>query len=309
MPRSVKLRELPPTELHRRLVRGELHLRTGPVVAAIGTRLGDVERGVALHYANHPVEATDQFADFHISVDRPIGLRRWIQPQVQFRYDDSLPFAPLPGDQGFPMLEWGLNWCVSHHCHQYLILHAAVVERGGRALILPAPPGSGKSTLCAGLAHRGWRLMSDELTVIDPRLLQVVAIPRPVSLKNDSIDVIRRFAPEAAFGNVVRDTNKGSVAHFRPPLEAVERSGEPARPAWIVLPRWQQGAPTDLRPLGQAAALMQLIDNAFNYNVHGRHGFDVMCRLMDQCTTFEFTYSSLDEAAQLFCDLADGSSR
>ena len=42
-----------------------------------------------------------------------------------------LPFAPLPLDQAFPMLEWGLNWCVSAHCHQYLIFHAAVVEKSG----------------------------------------------------------------------------------------------------------------------------------------------------------------------------------
>jgi predicted ATPase len=31
-------------------------------------------------------------------------------------------------------------------------------------VILPAPPGSGKSTLCAALVTRGWRLLSDELT-------------------------------------------------------------------------------------------------------------------------------------------------
>jgi predicted ATPase len=33
-----------------------------------------------------------------------------------------------------------------------------VVERDGHALILPAMPGSGKSTLTAALVQRGWRL-------------------------------------------------------------------------------------------------------------------------------------------------------
>ena len=72
---------------------------------------------------------------------------------------------------------------------RYLIIHAAVVERNGFALLLPAPPGSGKSTLCAGLIHHGWRLLSDELALIDPETATLQAIPRPVSLKLSLIHI------------------------------------------------------------------------------------------------------------------------
>lgn len=303
MPRFVKLGDLSHSQLRQRLAHRGLSLRTGAFVTRIQTRLEAVAAGMALHYAAHPIEDDDAFADFHVSLKRPAGLRRWIQPQVVFHFDESTPFAPLPGDQGFPMLEWGLNWCITNHCHDVLVLHAAVVERDGHALILPAPPGSGKSTLCAGLAHRGWRLLSDELTVIDPLGLDIQAVPRPVSLKNASIDVIRRFAPEAQFGRVVHDTNKGSVAHFRPPLSAVQRAGERARPGWVVMPRWEAGAATSLRPLSKARCLMQLVENAFNYNVHGAAGFEMLSALVDRCDTFEFTYSDLDDAAALFASL------
>lgn len=303
MPRFVKLGDLSPTQLRQRLAHPGVNLRTGAFVTRIQTRLSAVADGMALHYAAHPIEPDEAFADFHVRLKRPSGLRRWIQPQVVFHFDESTPFAPLPGDQGFPMLEWGLNWCITNHCHQVLVLHAAVVERDGYALILPAPPGSGKSTLCAGLAHRGWRLMSDELTVIDPERLDIQAVPRPVSLKNASIEVIRAFAPEACFGRVVHDTNKGSVAHFRPPLSAVERAFERAQPGWVVMPRWQAGAPTSLRPLSKARCLMQLVENAFNYNVHGTAGFETLAALVDRCDTFEFTYSDLDDAARLFAQL------
>ena len=65
------------------------------------------------------------------------------------------------------MLEWGLNWCVAGHAHQYLMLHAAALERNGRAVILPGDPGAGKSTLTAALMLSGWRLLSDEITLVD----------------------------------------------------------------------------------------------------------------------------------------------
>lgn len=301
----MKVAALDAGELRHRLRGAGLRLRTGPAVLSIRSRLSEVEHGVALHYAGHDVPDDAAFVDFHVSVERPRGLRRWLSPQVVFNVDGQSPFTPLPGDQGFPMLEWGMNWCIYSHMHRYLILHAAVLERHGRALILPAPPGSGKSTLCAGLAWRGWRLMSDELTLIDPATVRVRAVPRPVSLKNASIDVIKAFAPEAAFSPTVRETTKGSVAHFRPPPPALERGDEPATPAWVVLPRWQAGSPTRLTPLSRGRALMALVDNAFNFNVHGGDGFRSLSRLLDGCACFEFVYSRLDEASQIFGELAD----
>ncbi len=291
-------------ELSRRLNDEGLRLRTGPVVTNLRSPLAEVRRGVRLHYANHPVEATDGFADFHISIERPRTLRRWVQAQVVFRFDDMAPFAPLPGDQGFPMLEWGMNWCVSSHCHQYLCIHSAVLEREGGALMLPAPSGSGKSTLCAGLAFRGWRLLSDELTLIDSRSGEVAPLPRPISLKNASIDVIRRFAPDAAFGAVVTETTKGSVAHVRPPVEAVRRADETAMLRWIVLPRYVAGARASLTPLPKARAFMHIVENAFNYHVHGRRGFDLLAGVIDECDAYEFVYGDLEEAVLLLNGLA-----
>ena len=130
-------------ELVGKLAGGGLRLRTGPVVTEIRSKLPAVVRGVALHYADHPIEGSEGFADFQVCVAPPRGLRRWIRPQVLFQFDGTPPFKPLPAEQAFPILEWGLNWCVSSHLHQYLIVHAAVVEKSGCSLLLPAPPGSG----------------------------------------------------------------------------------------------------------------------------------------------------------------------
>jgi HprK-related kinase A len=293
-------------ELERQLAGPGIRLRTGPVVTRIQSRLPAVVEGIALHYADYPTDDREGFADFRVRIGRPRNLRRWLQPQAYFLFDGHAPFAPLPLDQGFPMLEWGLNWCVSAHCHQYLIFHAAAIEKAGRTLVLPAPPGTGKSTLCAGLVHRGWRLLSDELTLIDFGTCSVVPLPRPVSLKNASIDVIRDFAPDAEIGVPVHDTTKGSVAHMRVPTDSVHRAGETALPGWMVLPSYQAGASARLRPLSRARGLMKLAENAFNYNVHGRRGFDLLARFVDACGCYEFAYGDLGEATAVFDDLAAG---
>ena len=103
---------LPQRELARRLAGAGLRLRTGPLVTEIRSRMPKVAQGIALHYADHPLEEPGGFADFHVRLAPPRNIRRWLQPQVLFQFDGAPPFLPLPADQAFPILEWGLNWCV-----------------------------------------------------------------------------------------------------------------------------------------------------------------------------------------------------
>jgi HprK-related kinase A len=302
---SALLRELPPSDALAALQGPSgLRLRTGPVTTRISTRLPQVAAAIQTLYADYPVAEADSFVDFHVGIRRPSNARALWRKQVVFELDGHAPFNPLPGDQGFPLLEWGMNWCAYAHCHQYLILHAAVLERGGRALILPAPSGSGKSTLCAGLLFNGWRLLSDELTLIDPLDGMIVPLPRPVSVKNASIDVLADFVPGLQFGSRVSETVKGVVAHFKAPSEAVARAGVRAIPAWVVMPKYVAGLPATLTPQPKARAFMGLIENAFNYDVFGADGFALLGSVIDRSACFTFEYGHLPEAIALFAELA-----
>ncbi|MCW5632309.1 MAG: HprK-related kinase A [Rubrivivax sp.] len=301
------LGQTPSDEIRRALTRregGGLRLRMGPYVARLRSPLPEVAEAVAALYRHHDVAADECFVDFDVSVRRPTGVRALWRPQVVFEFEGEEPFNPLPGDQGFPLLEWGLNWCVYGLCHQHLTLHAAVLERNGRALLLPAPSGSGKSTLCAALLFSGWRLLSDELALVVPATGELLPLPRPVSLKNASIDVISRFAPGVRFGSRVEETAKGVVAHFAPPEAAVRESHRRARPGWIVFPRYAAGTPARLRAMERSRAFVQLIENAFNYDIYGREGFELIGQLVDRSGCYGFEYGDLAQAVALFDRLA-----
>ncbi|NOT67763.1 MAG: HprK-related kinase A [Methylophilaceae bacterium] len=299
----MKVSALTTAELELQLKQSGIFIQTGPFVTHLQTRIASVAQGVGLLYTDFSLLEQTDYADFHVSLERPHNLRRWFKPQVLFRFDSSPPFKPLPLDQALPMLEWGLNWCVSSHANRYLIIHAAVVEKDGYAAILPAPPGSGKSTLCAALVNRGWRLLSDELTLVRVDDGKLIPLPRPVSLKNQSIDVIQHYAPEAIFSPKVHDTIKGTVALMRPPTASVARALEPAQIAWVIFPKYQAGASTQLQLLPKSRTFMRVADNAFNYSLLGTKGFETLSNLIDAADCYDFTYSVLDEAIATFAAL------
>ena len=302
-----RIRDLSSRELRDRLEDGKLLLATGDYVSRIRSGIDAIAVGVEAMYADYDVVDESCFADFHVELKGPRSLRRWIRGQVLFYCDGKSPFKPLPLAQAFPMLEWGLNWCVSSHSHERLVVHAAGMERFGRAMLLPGSPGSGKSTLVAAMVLADqWRLLSDELVRIDPQTTLVHPLPRPISLKNQSIDVIRLRAPDAVISPIVRDTLKGTVAHVRAPRGSVELADKPATPTWIVFPRYRRDASLELRRVPKGDAFMRLAQNSMNYGILGERGFELLGTVVEGCECYECQYSDLAQIVPALNRLASG---
>ena len=254
-------------------------------------------------YQDFPVLPADSFADFHISIERKKGLRHYLQAQVVFIIDGQQPFEPFPLSHAFPLFEWGLNWCIARRAHQNLMLHAAVVEKHGKALILPAIPGSGKSTLSAALALSGWRFLSDEFTMIRPKDGKIMPIPRPTPLKNTAIQVIKDSFSNAQLGPLFPKTRKGTVAHLKAPKASVEQLKQTASPTLLIFPKFEADAELQLNPLNKPYVLFKLASNAFNYELLGQTGFALIKNITSSCPCYNLTYSRFEQILPLLDDL------
>jgi HprK-related kinase A len=273
-----------------------LIFKAGPYTIRLRSQERFFAKSLDFFYGEYPLMEEGSFADLHISMQRPWGVRRWWRPQILIDLDGRAVLEPFPLDHALPHYEWGVNFFIAKRFHQYLMLHAAVVEKYGKAVILPAYPGSGKSTLCAALVLKGWRLLSDEFGFVRPADARMIPMPRPIALKNQSIEIIRQFSQEAVLGPVFPNTRKGAVAHLRPPAASVARMGEAAAPHCVVFPLYQANAPATLAEVAKSYALLKLATNAFNYEVMGRVGFDLAAQIVNACACYNLSYGHLDDA-------------
>jgi HprK-related kinase A len=280
-------------------------LRLGPFNANIKCDIAEIHEPLARFYADYPWLPNDSVFSFHVGIKSVKAIRGLLRRKVRFLVDGRTPHEDMPLSQALPILEWGINLVTAFRAHSFLMLHSAVIERRGFAMLLPAAPGFGKSTLCAGLSQRGWRTFSDEFALIRPGSHEMLPVPRPIALKNESVEVIRQFAPDAYVGPISYGTRKGDVAHIKPTADSIFRQSESAPANLIVFPRWTHDSGTKLEPLSRAEGFMLLATNAFNYDLLGEPAFLTVKDFISTARCFRLTYSDLEDATTILAQLQD----
>lgn len=301
----MRIAELATESLLERLSYDGLGIDFGAARARVRTALPSVAGMIRIVYGGYPAEDALGMFDVTVDLQRVRGVRGFIRPQCELLCDGIRDLEPFPLDTPLPLLEWGTNYAIATRLFCYLLLHAGVVERGGRAIVMPAMPGSGKSTLTAALTLRGFRLLSDEFGVVrlgDARLLRML---RPLALKNESIDVIERFEPSAVIGPRFPKTHKGTVAHLAPQPSHVDARHEVANPALVVFPRFDASAGVELEPVKKTRAFARLAVNSFNYHALGPDAFDALGQLVDESSCWQLRYGDLDGAIKAIGELLD----
>lgn len=247
----------------------------------------------------------DEISEFHAQIVAKRSLKNPWKQTVRFFVDGQTPFESFPEDQALAVLEWGINLAIAVRVNHLLLLHAAVVEKNNHVILFPAWPGSGKTTLCTFLVHRGFRLFSDEMGLMDPTKNVFYPIPRLMPLKNESIRIIRDRLPDAVIGQPIPNTQKGTVAHVCPPEDSFRLVEKTAKARWIFFPKWVNNAKTNIESISDAEAFMLLASNAFNYEVLGETGFRAVAQLISDCRCYKLVYSDLEDVTQTLQNMVD----
>ncbi|MES2021027.1 MAG: HprK-related kinase A [Pseudomonadota bacterium] len=278
-------------------MRHVFQVRIGPVGFRIGSDWRAPIAQLEALYAAYP-KPVDGVPDFTVRLFAARPWRRIVRPAVMIGGDYVLPeAAPLPLAQGLLAAEMGMNLQMALGQRHFLLLHAAVVERDGQALILTGVSGAGKSTLAALLSLRGWRLMGDEFALLDPATGLLHAFPRLVSLKNASVATVAAEVPVDRLGPVLEGTPKGTIRHLVPDVAALAGMDVPAKPALILFPSF--GYESATRDVAQSEVFVRLTQASTNYVAMGERGFDALTALVQGVPARAIDYPDTDGAIAL----------
>lgn len=287
-------------------MRHSFQVRIGPAGFRIGSDWHAPVAALADLYRGYPAPR-DGIPDLTVRLYANRPWRRFVRPSVMIGGDFMIPdAAPLPLAHGLLAAEMGMNLQLALGWRRHLLLHAACVERDGKALLLTGESGSGKSTLAALLAGRGWRLMGDEFALVDLADGAIHAFPRLVSIKNAAIGVVEAALPAARRGPVQVGTPKGTIRHFVPDAGAIAAMDQAAMPALLLFPSFGHAA--DIRAMPPSETFVRLTQASTNYVALAEVGFAALTGLVQavpaRAIDYPDTATALAQVERLWGELA-----
>lgn len=143
------------------------------------------------------------------------------------------------------------------HSTRLLALHAAVLARQDRVLVVPAASGAGKSTLAACLLQRGWSYVSDEALCLRWDTGSVVPYPRPMSLSEWS-------ASTASVRGVAGHDGTAAELLVSATGAGWSRAGDVGPPTDVLLLSRREGPPS-LEPVVRQDVVVELLRRSFTH--------------------------------------------
>ncbi|UTW54141.1 HprK-related kinase A [Kordiimonas sp. SCSIO 12610] len=292
-------------EIKEHIKKGELLLHIGDFSARLKAQSSIVLDHLHDMYRDYKfADHGSQLHDHYLDIRAPNVLRGLIKQQIVPDPGFQFPAVPLPEKMAALAFEMGLNISVALRTYRYLILHAGVVANSKGSVIISAASGGGKSTLTSLLMEKGFRLLSDEFGIVDLETVKLRPYPRPVSLKNESIEVVREIAGDDWISDIIKDGPKGDVAYRRARPNDIENSNIHASAKLVLFPKFEKGAVATLTKVKNADTVMRLLASSTNYQVIGEKAFTALNDLSSTAEAYEMVYGSSEDALRLFGEIS-----
>lgn len=227
--------------------------------------------------------------------------RPWPRGPYTLRSRGAVDFEVSRRCEVLPHLEWYINWQIIHGRPEFVQLHASALEMSGQSLILPGDPGSGKSTLTAGLLTRGWSYLCDEFALIDAWSGKVNPYPRALCIKEGSFGVVEKLGIPLQRKTPYQKPTKGRVAFLNPLDVDAGIVGRPSPVRWVVFPKYVSGATTQLRPMARSQCAYMLAKQCFNIRVDQRASLACLANVVRKADCFQLVFGDIHDA----CDLVE----
>jgi hypothetical protein len=202
----------------------------------------------------------------------PFGLER-IDDDADVLCDRSIDAAI-----GWELVESELGLFAAERLDGLVAIHAAMLVLDGRAIVVPGPSHSGKTTLALAAIDAGITVASDEYALVDLASGLVHGWPRPLRIRRGDGHIERRALPPS--GN--RPVPVGMIAAIR-----YDPAGSP------------------IAPIGRTDAAIAVLENCVCGASRPTHAFDAAVRITSASLAVAGCHTDATQALQQLLAMLD----
>jgi hypothetical protein len=175
---------------------------------------------------------------------------------------------------------------------EHVLLHAASLARGNRAILLVGPSMTGKTTLAMSCYVRGWGFMSEDLTAVHKVTGRLSSFPKSVSLRPQALELLRE--KEEIQSLLVQAELPGVIDPRR------MKTAESAQARAVFLLRGRAERPL-ARPIDKGTLLKHLFFHLLARPPELASAAAGLEGLLAQAQGYELWLGSPDETAEMVC--------
>lgn len=202
-------------------------------------------------------------------------------------------------DQLAPIAK-GLVWQTAINTHQFFLdIHAGVVGDGRQCFVMPAPAGSGKSSLTLALVYHGFEYFSDEVALLHEPDFHAEPVPLATCIKDSGSKLVSRYYPQLEKLQSHR-RNDGKIVQYLPPdLSAIPPQGTKRPVGAIICPEYVEAGKTTLSPMSKVETLLVIMQDCLIVNTTlDRDKVANMLQWLERTPCYRLITTDLEKAVQ-----------
>lgn len=219
------------------------------------------------------------------------------------RLQDEVVLRSLTAEGAAEWVVWDAHETAAETAERVLVLHASAACWQQQGILLPAPPGSGKTTLVGGLVRAGFSYLSEEYTPFDPARGLIYPFPSPLRIVSGSLGLVG-MGPSAGKASAETSDQGASVKRWVRPADLRPGCiGGPCRIAHVLVPSHEPGAGASLEEMSRAEVLTLLFHDSFNLRRVGSAGLEPLARALQSAECHRLRFGDLATALDVIREL------
>ncbi|MFH1726932.1 MAG: hypothetical protein ABIA04_00755 [Pseudomonadota bacterium] len=179
-------------------------------------------------------------------------------------------------------LEWYITGKILRELNGFLQIHAAGIVKNNKATLVIGDHGIGKTIILTYFLLKGYRCLSDDIILLNPKDLSAHCFARGFKINKDTYRILPKLKQEFLEKTINKNWD------FRINAKDIRKNAftKKAKIEKIIFVKKNHEKKQIIYKIGQSEAFIDLLLNSLNYKEHEKYGINILADLIDNSQAY-----------------------